>query len=724
MLKINGRKFCEYCFSPISKEPCAFCGYKEEDYPNDSFVLPVGSILSGRVVIGRALGKGGFGITYSGYDMNSEKRIAVKEFFPDGTAYRSKNGNEVMLLHPEYRETFEAGKEAFLREVKLVAQFWNHPNIIGVYESFQENRTAYLLMDYAAGMTLKSYVQIHGNLTEGQALSVMYGISQALDAMHKAGVLHRDISANNIMLCTGGEVKLIDFGAARSVTADEEAGLTVVLKPGYTPMEQYTKRGKQGAWTDIYSLGVSIYYALTGVVMDNPYERLDKDEEFLENIYGIEKDFFNILKICTKVKISERYGSVDELRQALLVLSGRLKPEPVILTEEDMKCMRSADHAEESVYWGEEEYSKKTAHSDKTEQAPAADKAVLRKKRPIRRLFDRPVFAGVALALVIAFVLGMGVLLFRFTGSGQQEMSDTSAGSVVDADSSPVGDTSGRSLPVPDIDRWNRSVVSDERGERIVFSREGEISYPGGLMVAARIYKEDLSLFESDMKFTLELIPYETNLWFAEGVPAVYGRAVRVMDGAGNIVDVQAYNAAINNEDFFAFDEGIDTFVFVLPRSVFEQAQDYLAFAFDNALLKTVTVEAYDPAEDEIGEDALAYVFRMPGDPLNRSRNIPKSDLESLGGDVRITLTGVDVEGEYYARLRPENQDGDMVPIYGENLMPAWFGDFYVIGSNADENYRFCFIIKEEDIAALGDEGLHFSMTGVSFEMVYIERAE
>lgn len=707
MLKIGGRKFCEYCFSLISKEPCAFCGYKEADYPDDSFVLPVGSRLSDRVVIGRALGKGGFGITYSGYDMDSEKRIAVKEFFPEGTVYRSKKGNNVLPLNPEYRETFEVGKEAFLREVKLVERFWNHPNIIGVYESFQENRTAYLLMDYAAGMTLKSYVQIHGNLTEGQALGVMDGVSRALDVMHKAGVLHRDVSSNNIMLCAGGEIKLIDFGAARSVTADEDDGLTVVLKPGYTPMEQYTKRGKQGAWTDIYSLGVSIYYALTGVVIDNPYERLDKDEEFSENSYGIKEEFFNILKICTKVKISERYSSVDDLRQALSALSGRLKSESVILTEDDLKCMRFADHAEETVY------------PDKTEQAIAADETVLRKKLFGRYFSARRIFVGIAFALVIAFALMVGVYLFGFTGSRQQEMTYPAAGNVANTGGAPASNTDGWTSSVPDIDRWNRSIVSDERGEQIVFSREGEIPYPGGLMVAARIFKEDLSMFESDMKFTLELIPYASNLW----IPAVYGCAVRVVDGAGNIVDVQAYNAAINNEDFFAFNEGLDTFVFVLPRSDFEQAQDYLAFAFDNALLKTVTVEAYNPSEDEVGENALAYVFRLPGDPLNRSRNIPKSDLESLGGDVRMTLTGIDIYLGQYVWFRPENQDGEMVPIYGENLMQAWFGDYYVIG-NADKNDRFCFILREEDIAALGDEGLYFTLSGVSFEMVYIERAE
>lgn len=711
MLKIGGRKFCEYCFSLISKEPCAFCGYKEADYPDDSFVLPVGSRLSDRVVIGRALGKGGFGITYSGYDMDSEKRIAVKEFFPEGTVYRSKKGNNVLPLNPEYRETFEVGKEAFLREVKLVERFWNHPNIIGVYESFQENRTAYLLMDYAAGMTLKSYVQIHGNLTEGQALGVMDEIVQALDVMHKAGVLHRDVSSNNIMLCAGGEIKLIDFGAARSVTADEDDGLTVVLKPGYTPMEQYTKRGKQGAWTDIYSLGVSIYYALTGVVIDNPYERLDKDEEFSENSYGIKEEFFNILKKCTKVKISERYSSVDELRQALSALAGSLRSEPVILTEDDLKCMRPAEHAEETVY------------PDMTEQAVAADETVLRKKLFGRRFFAGRIFVRIALALVIVLTLMTGILLFRYKGSRQQEITYPSAGNIAGADGVSAEETAGQNLPVPDIDRWNRSTVSDERGERVVFSREGEIPYPGILMVAARIYKEDLSQFDSDMKFTLELIPYETNLWDAEGFPAVYGIAVRVLDGAGNILDVQAYNTAINNEEFFAFDEGLDTFVFVLTRDEYERAQDYLAFAFDNALLKTVTVEAYDPSEDEIGEDALAYAFRVPGDPLNRSRNIPKSSLQSLGGDVRMTLTGIDIYLGQYVWFRPENQDGSMVPIYGENLLPAWFGDFYVIG-NADENDRFCFIIKEEDIAALGDEGLYFNLYGVSFETVYIERAE
>ena len=282
MIEINKKKLCESCFAETDSEVCPKCGFNKSDYTADPLVLPMGTKLDDKIVIGRVMGKGGFGVTYLGYDLRMDKTIAVKEYYPNGIAYRSPSGTEVSVADTKSAETFEKGAEKFYTEAEMVAQFNGNPNIVSVYDYFRANNTVYLIMEYLSGITLKNYVKKHGRLTDGQALFVIDKIAAALSITHSAGVLHRDISPDNIMICMDGKIKLIDFGAARQIMAESSSNLTVVMKPGYTPIEQYTKKGRQGAWTDIYSLGVSVYYALTEVIIDDPYARMDDDSELAE----------------------------------------------------------------------------------------------------------------------------------------------------------------------------------------------------------------------------------------------------------------------------------------------------------------------------------------------------------------------------------------------------------------------------------------------------------
>ena len=295
MITLGNKTLCSGGFSPIKKEPCKKCGFSEKSYKPDNIALPCGTILMGNFLIGEVIGKGGFGVTYLGYDMRMDKIIAVKEYYPNGIAYRLPSGTEVAVADTKSSETFDNGAEKFYAEAEMVAQFNGNPNIVSVYDYFRANNTVYLIMEYISGITLKNYVKKHGRLTDGQALFVMDKIAAALSITHSAGVLHRDISPDNIMICRDGKVKLIDFGAARQIMAESSSNLTVVMKPGYTPIEQYTKKGKQGAWTDIYSLGVSVYYALTEVIIDDPYARMDDDSELDENRHGINNDLWAIV---------------------------------------------------------------------------------------------------------------------------------------------------------------------------------------------------------------------------------------------------------------------------------------------------------------------------------------------------------------------------------------------------------------------------------------------
>lgn len=338
MIEINNKKLCESCFSEMNgAEICPCCGFNSAEYSPDPMVLPMGTKLDNKVVIGKVMGKGGFGITYLGYDPRMDKTIAVKEYYPNGISYRVPGSTEVAVADTKSSETFESGAEKFYTEAQMVSQFNGNPNIVSVYDYFRANSTVYLIMEYINGVTLKNYVNRHGTLTDGQALYVMDKIVAALSITHSAGVLHRDISPDNIMICADGKVKLIDFGAARQILAESSSNLTVVMKPGYTPIEQYTKKGKQGAWTDIYSLGVSIYYALTRVIIDDPYARMDDDEEFGENKFKINESLWEILKKCTMINASERYGSAIDLRKALKSVSAPLEPEMIELSAEDLK---------------------------------------------------------------------------------------------------------------------------------------------------------------------------------------------------------------------------------------------------------------------------------------------------------------------------------------------------------------------------------------------------
>ena len=427
MIEINNKKLCESCFAEIEAEGrCPNCGFDKEEYEPDQMVLPMGTKLEDSILIGRVMGKGGFGVTYLGYDLRMNKVIAVKEYFPNGMSYRS--GTEVLASDPGSRETFENGIEKFYTEAEMVSQFNGNPNIVGVYDYFRSNNTVYLIMEYLNGVTLKNYVKKHGKLTDGQALYVMDKMAAALSITHSAGVLHRDISPDNIMICLDGKVKLIDFGAARQIVAESSSNLTVVMKPGYTPIEQYTKKGKQGAWTDIYALGATVYNALTGKIIDDPYGRLENDTEFETNLHGINDTLWNVIKKCTMINASERYSNAIELRKALKGTTAPLQAEPIPLDSNDLKLneeeiseethskdvteeLKTDEHIEvftDGEKEGFEDYEEPAVSPDEGYNPDDNVYERTKTKKPIDKKLLIGILSGVAAAVAIVF----GVLLF------------------------------------------------------------------------------------------------------------------------------------------------------------------------------------------------------------------------------------------------------------------------------------------------------------------------
>lgn len=310
-------KACSNCFSAvdISEQICPYCGF-DTAKSEMSCALAVGTLLKNRYIIGKVIGVGGFGITYLGYDTCHEKVIAVKEYYPNGVAVRSDDNLTVEPLGSANGEFYHRGIERFLHEGKYIAMFEAASEVMGIYDAFEENGTAYYVMEHFNGITLKAYTDKYGRISAEQAVWIAEHISATFDVIHKGGIIHRDVSPDNIMLCRNGGVKLIDFGAARSF-AENDNGLSVMLKAGFTPLEQYQRSGKQGAWTDIYSLGVSLYYALTLCMPDDPMSRLEDDSAFAEQLSQLPDKFSLLISRACSVRAKERPQTAKELRQAL-----------------------------------------------------------------------------------------------------------------------------------------------------------------------------------------------------------------------------------------------------------------------------------------------------------------------------------------------------------------------------------------------------------------------
>ena len=314
--------YCFYCMQPLQDDAtfCPFCGNSRtaDTAPHH---LPCGTVLRSRYLIGTALGEGGFGITYIGRDTVLNVRVAVKEYYPNG--YTNRSSTVSLNVFPptsgERREFFEKGRRSFLNEARTMASFSDEPGIVNVRDFFEENNTAYIVMEYLDGVTMKAYLKQNGVMRYDELLPMMMPLMRSLQKVHEADLIHRDISPDNIMM-VGDRLKLLDFGAARNVSAEGNKSLSVMLKPGYAPEEQYRSRGSQGPWTDVYALCATIYKCLTGVTPDDSTERLVNDRLQPPSALGVSLPPAADAAIMRGLAVSaqNRIQSVEELMNALL----------------------------------------------------------------------------------------------------------------------------------------------------------------------------------------------------------------------------------------------------------------------------------------------------------------------------------------------------------------------------------------------------------------------
>lgn len=324
-MRVNGRERCVGCMKPLTAEGrCAYCGLQQDKYRPIPRCLRPGMCLRDRYVLGRVLGEGSFGISYIAWDCLLDTVVAIKEYFPASLVSRhiSEEDEDTNVYIYEKRESqkYQESLKKYLGEAKSLSAYYDLDGIVSVRDFFYANNTAYIVMGYVDGISVKEYVEKNGPIEGEKFLRMLEPVIQSLAKVHQTGVLHRDISPDNMLLTRDEKLVLIDFGAARKENINMTRSMTVVFKRGFSPEEQYRTRGQQGAWTDVYALCATAYYALTGKAPDESIQRvLEDDMPSLTEMTDVDLPMQQkraFMKGMT-VDFHHRYQTMDELYQGL-----------------------------------------------------------------------------------------------------------------------------------------------------------------------------------------------------------------------------------------------------------------------------------------------------------------------------------------------------------------------------------------------------------------------
>ena len=315
---------CFGCMELTDQPVCPRCGWRV-DQDNAPHQLPAGTVLEGKYQVGRVLGQGGFGITYVGWDLNLDIQVCIKEFYPSSTVNRDHRFTSHVNCNTTGMETgYAASRERFLREAKSLAKFRGEHQIVSIFDFFQANNTAYIVMEYVEGIDLARYVARRGGrIGMDETLRILKPAMEALSLVHASGLIHRDISPDNIMLHPRDGAKLLDFGAVRQVNdpnADRELthATEAILKSGFAPMEQYSSRGSLGPWTDVYALSATIYYCVTGRIPPDAVTRSTEDDALdWSGAEDITPEQIRVLEHGMALRARDRIPSVKELMDSL-----------------------------------------------------------------------------------------------------------------------------------------------------------------------------------------------------------------------------------------------------------------------------------------------------------------------------------------------------------------------------------------------------------------------
>jgi uncharacterized RDD family membrane protein YckC len=306
------------------EQACRVCGSQNRQDADSPLYLRRGTVLNNQYLLGRVLGHGGFGITYLGRDVNLAMKVAVKEFFPRELVTRDHSTSRVIVYDGDAKEYFSFGLDKFIDEARTLARFHGCPGIASVINYFGANGTGYMVMNYLEGLTFRELL----DTKEGKripfelARDILMPVMDTLREVHGTGLLHRDVSPDNIYITYARQVKLLDFGAARFAIGERSRSLTSILRPGYAPKEQYSSKEPQGPWTDIYAVGATFYRAITGQVPPEALDRAVKDDIVPPRKLGVSmsgQDESALMKSLA-VRPAERFQNVAAFQSALVTI--------------------------------------------------------------------------------------------------------------------------------------------------------------------------------------------------------------------------------------------------------------------------------------------------------------------------------------------------------------------------------------------------------------------
>ena len=323
---------CMKCMHPLTagETVCPECGRAYGSANAETFALKPGTILEGKYLVGEMLGQGGFGITYIGFDLLLEQKVAIKEYYPMSTGMVSRDGHSTVVWSSAMmgKTGTQKGFDSFLKEARKMAKLGGIPGVVGVKSVFIQNETAYIVMDFIEGETLLKKLQKNGPMDFDSCVKLMTPIMQALAEVHEHGIIHRDISPDNIMVRPDGKLILLDLGAAKDLDIQGNDGSVqssqMVAKHGFSPIEQYSKSGKVGPWTDIYAMAATIYYCCTGILPPPATDRTIDDTLACQPL--LTQTQFGILADCMRMRPQDRPQSMDTLLQILTHPQGEAKP--------------------------------------------------------------------------------------------------------------------------------------------------------------------------------------------------------------------------------------------------------------------------------------------------------------------------------------------------------------------------------------------------------------
>ena len=312
---------CPSCFQETMVDGrCTLCGYAAAEHPVNPKHLPPFTILNAKYLLGKSLGQGGFGITYLAKDMLTGRICCIKEYYPNSLiSERSANGG-IRLSGEDVRAEFEEGKRQFIEEARALQELRGNITVVNIEDFFEENATAYFVMEYLDGCNLRAFQREHTpEQNYRMSLQMLFLVGSALAEVHRFGMLHGDISPENIIITSGGEIKLIDFGAARSFRHKGTREKKIYLKPNYAPYEQYTLKPYQGPWTDLYALAATFYFIVSGQKMIDAPSRAKgaKYPPLCELSPQVSRELSDVLDHALAFDYHDRYRNVIDFMSDL-----------------------------------------------------------------------------------------------------------------------------------------------------------------------------------------------------------------------------------------------------------------------------------------------------------------------------------------------------------------------------------------------------------------------